>query len=108
MSEGENFFLSNAHFSLIFCFLQFIFFFNINVDDEDMSKASTALVDDVSVSSKEDSRRTNLSDDPSIQTTRKPFLGGYRNKLTGVIYHHAATQTIKPPWNYGVDQLFSR
>lgn len=24
---------------------------------------------------------------------RKVYLGGYRNKLTGVIYHHAATQT---------------
>lgn len=39
---------------------------------------------------------------------RKPFLGGYRNKLTRVIYHHAATQTIKPPWNYRTNEQFSR
>jgi len=26
----------------------------------------------------------------------KPYLGGYRNKLTGVIYHNAASQTIIP------------
>lgn len=40
--------------------------------------------------------------------SRKQFLGGYRNKLTGVIYHHAATQTIKPPWNYRTNEQFSR
>ncbi|CAH2278169.1 IQ and ubiquitin-like domain-containing [Pelobates cultripes] len=25
---------------------------------------------------------------------RKPYLGGYRHKATGVIYHHAGTQTV--------------
>ncbi len=24
----------------------------------------------------------------------KPFLGGYRHKITGVEYHHASTQTV--------------
>nr|DBA31248.1 TPA: hypothetical protein GDO54_007125 [Pyxicephalus adspersus] len=25
---------------------------------------------------------------------RKPYLGGYRHKLTGAVYHHAGTQTV--------------
>ena len=25
---------------------------------------------------------------------KKPFIGGYRDKRTGIEYHHAATQTI--------------
>ncbi|KAG8577465.1 hypothetical protein GDO81_010190 [Engystomops pustulosus] len=25
---------------------------------------------------------------------RKPYLGGYRHKVTGVLYHHAGTQTV--------------
>ncbi|KAM3926857.1 IQ motif and ubiquitin-like domain-containing protein [Leptodactylus fuscus] len=25
---------------------------------------------------------------------RKPYLGGYRHKVTGVVYHHAGTQTV--------------
>lgn len=25
----------------------------------------------------------------------KPFLGGFRNRKTGIEYHHAATQTFK-------------
>ncbi|XP_061175886.1 IQ and ubiquitin-like domain-containing protein [Saccostrea echinata] len=32
-------------------------------------------------------------------TRKKPYLGGYRHKKTGVLYHHATAQTIKkqPP-----------
>ena len=33
-------------------------------------------------------------------TRKKPFLGGYRHKKTGVEYHHAGAQTMakqKPP-----------
>lgn len=25
---------------------------------------------------------------------KKPFIGGYRNKVTGLEYHHAAVQTM--------------
>jgi hypothetical protein len=27
------------------------------------------------------------------RSIRKPFIGGYRHKVTGVEYHHAFTQT---------------
>lgn len=32
-------------------------------------------------------------------TRKKPYLGGYRHKKTGVLYHHATAQTVKkqPP-----------
>lgn len=30
------------------------------------------------------------------QTRRKPFLGGYRNRVSGVEYHHSGTQTDRP------------
>lgn len=25
---------------------------------------------------------------------RKPFMGGYKHRLTGAVYHHASTQTL--------------
>jgi len=27
-------------------------------------------------------------------TVKKPFLGGYRHKQTGAVYHHATAQTV--------------
>lgn len=30
------------------------------------------------------------------QKTKKPFLGGYRHRDTGVEYHNATVQTIPP------------
>ena len=30
-------------------------------------------------------------------TSRKPFIGGYRHKQTGVEYHHASAQTVPRP-----------
>lgn len=33
----------------------------------------------------------------SSQLTPKPYLGGYKNKRTGAIYHHAVTQTPRAP-----------
>jgi len=32
----------------------------------------------------------------------KPFLGGYKHKVTGVQYHHASTQTIPKKKSSGV------
>jgi hypothetical protein len=26
---------------------------------------------------------------------KKPYLGGYRSKINGVVYHHASAQTVK-------------
>ncbi|MEW5304031.1 MAG: hypothetical protein WDW36_006666 [Sanguina aurantia] len=31
------------------------------------------------------------------QVLQKPYLGGYRNKRTGVVYHHGGTQTPRQP-----------
>ncbi|GFV75151.1 IQ and ubiquitin-like domain-containing protein [Trichonephila clavipes] len=33
-------------------------------------------------------------------TMKKRFLGGYKHKLTGKIYHHAIIQTLPSPWKY--------
>lgn len=29
-----------------------------------------------------------------LQTVPKPYLGGYRNKHSGAVYHHASSQTL--------------
>lgn len=43
----------------------------------------------------------------SAQSCKK-YLGGYRNKLNGKIYHHAMVQTEPPPWKYNSALRFNR
>ncbi|XP_055936588.1 IQ and ubiquitin-like domain-containing protein [Argiope bruennichi] len=47
-------------------------------------------------------------DTKPLKTSKKPFLGGYRNKLTGQIFHHAFTQTRPSPWKYEFVLRFNR
>ena len=35
-------------------------------------------------------------------TRQKPFLGGYRHKVSGVEFHHASSQTMHKPRDYGL------
>ncbi len=42
------------------------------------------------------------------QQDRKPYLGGYRNKRTGAVYHHAGTQTPRAPKYSEADRKLSR
>ncbi|KFM66914.1 IQ and ubiquitin-like domain-containing protein, partial [Stegodyphus mimosarum] len=39
---------------------------------------------------------------------KKSYFGGYRDKVTGIIYHHAKIQTLPPPWKYGFMERFCR
>uniref|UniRef100_A0A8C6SQI1 IQ motif and ubiquitin domain containing n=1 Tax=Neogobius melanostomus TaxID=47308 RepID=A0A8C6SQI1_9GOBI len=39
---------------------------------------------------------------------RKPFLGGYKHRLTGAVYHHASTQTLHRRRPDRVVEVFSR
>lgn len=48
----------------------------------------------------------NVTVEPPRQTKR--FIGGYRNRLTGVEYHHAAVQTIPRPLKTSSTQLYCR
>ncbi|GFS50639.1 IQ and ubiquitin-like domain-containing protein [Nephila pilipes] len=41
-------------------------------------------------------------------TKNKRFLGGYRHKLTGKIYHHAVIQTVPSPWKYELISRYNR
>ncbi len=41
-------------------------------------------------------------------TRKKPFLGGYRHKNTGVEYHHASVQTIAKPRPQSATEKFCR
>ena len=41
-------------------------------------------------------------------TVKKPFLGGYRHKQTGVEYHHATAQTMPKSRPQSVVQRFCR
>lgn len=77
-------------------------------EETDLSKASTALIDDFVSSNPSSNEVTDGIPKLPDEKIRKPFLGGYRNKSTGVTYLHVATQTIKPPWNYGMNELFHR
>lgn len=78
-----------------------------NEDKTEFSKASTVRVDDIQTCNSLDSNE--VSDNIVLyEKKKKPFLGGYRNKATGVIYHHVSTQTIKPPWKYPATKSFSR
>lgn len=91
-----------------------LFWFTIividNEDNTDISKASTVAVDDVNLANNINSHEEAVDISKSHEVkNRKLYLGGYRNKLTGVIYYHAATQTVKPPWkNYRTSERFSR
>ncbi|GAX74047.1 hypothetical protein CEUSTIGMA_g1497.t1 [Chlamydomonas eustigma] len=42
------------------------------------------------------------------QQQPKPFVGGYKNKRTGVVFHHAWTQTPKEPKYLGVERKLER
>ncbi|KAG2484208.1 hypothetical protein HYH03_016943 [Edaphochlamys debaryana] len=42
------------------------------------------------------------------QQDRKPYLGGFRNKRTGAVYHHAASQTPRAPKYSEADRKLSR
>lgn len=42
------------------------------------------------------------------QLQSKPFLGGFKNKRTGAIYHHAGTQTPKAPKYLGAERKLER
>ena len=48
-----------------------------------------------------ESESTPISDKQT--ENRKPFLGGFRNRLTDVEYHHASTQT--PPPTKSLEEL---
>lgn len=51
--------------------------------------------------STEESESKHVPDKPA--ENRKPFLGGYKNRLTDVEYHHASTQT--PPPSKSLEEL---
>ncbi len=42
------------------------------------------------------------------QHQAKPFLGGFKNKRNGAVYHHAVTQTPKQPKYLGVERKLER
>lgn len=42
------------------------------------------------------------------QIDQKPYIGGYRNKRTEVVYHHAVTQTPRKPKYTEKDRKYSR
>uniref|UniRef100_A0A7S0VK68 IQ motif and ubiquitin-like domain-containing protein n=1 Tax=Polytomella parva TaxID=51329 RepID=A0A7S0VK68_9CHLO len=42
------------------------------------------------------------------QMDRKPYLGGFKHKLTSVVYHHASTQTPRQPKYTEADRKLSR
>lgn len=42
------------------------------------------------------------------QCDAKPYLGGFRNKRTGAVYHHGATQTPRAPKYSEADRKLSR
>jgi len=41
-------------------------------------------------------------------TLKKPFIGGYRHKQTGVVYHHATAQTMPKSRPQSAAQRFCR
>ncbi|CAL1271195.1 unnamed protein product [Larinioides sclopetarius] len=47
-------------------------------------------------------------DNKCLQISKKPFLGGYRHKVTGQIFHHAIIQTCPSPWKYNFALQFNR
>lgn len=42
------------------------------------------------------------------QMDRKAYLGGFRNKKSNAVYHHAATQTPRAPKYAGVERKLTR
>ncbi|GLC44145.1 Protein phosphatase 1G [Pleodorina starrii] len=42
------------------------------------------------------------------QAEAKPYLGGFRNKRTGIVFHHAGTQTPRAPKYSEADRKLSR
>lgn len=96
------------------------------IQDEDASRSSSANEEDRSVQEESSFRSASLGSssnstptpDQSITVAvssntetesppspSKPYLGGYRNKLTGVEYHHAKVQTNPAPWKYNTERF---
>lgn len=64
------------------------------MDVKEEEQAVLENVDSITEGKAGNSLEPNNTQESQHTLINKPFLGGYKHKITGVEYHHASTQTL--------------